>query len=610
MASDTLTRPARGTRPVASRRPVGTIDLIGLVGLGCWAYGLSAIELGHMGSTGLISVLPGVGLIGLVLVVSAFVLQLATDPQDRWRPALYLVVLVVMLDGLPCIVESSGDVPTGYIHVGFIGYILDHGRLLENYDARFSWPGMFAWSALATVTGGRSNALVYLRWTPLALDLAYLLPLRLLLRRCCPNPRTAWMAAAVFVLTNWVQQDYFSPQGFAYVGYLSVLAVLLACTSPRRRPATLDSPVAAADRRSLRRLLAPAPSTVLDLRDPRSRVAVIVLLVVVMGAAVTSHELTPYALVIELAVLAIVGRRVSFTLIAVLVVLSLGYLSFGAENFWANHLSTIFGGVGHVGGSVSSGLVSRTHVSAGHQLVVEGRLVYTAILLGAAAAGALIGRSSGWADWKLVSALAVAPWVLVGLQSYGGEVFIRSLFFSLPFLAILAAEPLVWILERPRIAVGSAVATITVAALVLAASLALIVTRYGNEPFYLTTPTEIAAVRWVDQNAAPGATIAVLNQNLPWRFEDIDRYTFVSYQAKCQGLPGASCLQHVDADYVIMTESETEDAELEGGFSTADVERLVTATLPDAGYRVVLHNADTEVFARSGPSAAATGGGQ
>jgi hypothetical protein len=589
MASETLTHPDHSADisevAIGSRRR-RSIDSLGVAGLICWAYGVATLDVSHMGATGLISVLPGVSLVGLVLVVSAFVLQIADNPDDRLRPALYVVALVVMLDGLPCIVERSADVPTGYIHVGFIGYILGHGRFLQNYDARFSWPGMFAWAALATVAGGRGNALVYLRWTPLVLDLIYLLPLRLLLRRCCRSPRIAWMAAAIFVLTNWVQQDYFSPQGFAYIGYLSILAVVLASTPLHQRAATFG-----------RRLLA---SPAFGASQRRSRAGIVVLVALIMAGVVTSHELTPYALLLELAVLLVVGRRVSTTLIAILLVLSLGYLSLGAENFWANHLSTIVGGVGQVGGSVHSGLIARTHVSAGHQLVVRGRLVYSAVLLGAGALGTLVGRAARWREWKLIAAVAVAPWLLVGLQSYGGEVFIRSLFFSLPFLAVLAAEPVVWMLERPRIAISSVAATATVTALLLAASVALIVTRYGNEPFYLTTPTEIAAVRWVDRAAAPGSIIAVLNQNLPWRFEDIDRYTFISYQAECQGLPGATCIEHVHADYVVITRGETEDAELEGGFAAADIQRFLATSLPDSGYRLVLRSSDARVYARTG----------
>ncbi len=117
--------------------------------------------------------------------------------------------------------------------------------MLPNYDARFSWPGMFAWSALLTVAGGRTQALAFMRWTPLVLDLLYLLPLRLILRNLCPNPKVAWTAAAVFVVGNWVEQDYFSPQGLAFLGFLSVVAVVLA-TGPAgrsRAPGSRGEPI-------------------------------------------------------------------------------------------------------------------------------------------------------------------------------------------------------------------------------------------------------------------------------------------------------------------------------------------------------------------------------
>jgi hypothetical protein len=601
MVTDTLLRlpETTGGRHFATRRRQRRVsDLLAVVGIALWAYALTTVDLARMGDTGLISVLPPVGLLGLALVGVGFVTQVLTDSTDRWRPGTYIVALVVMLDGLPCFLEATGSIPTGYLHVGFAQYILQHGKVLDNYDARFSWPGMFAWSALGTVAGGQRDAMVYLRWAPVVLDLLYLVPLRLILRRCCADPRIAWIAAAVFVLANWTEQDYFSPQGFAYVAYLTVIAVVLVCSEravaagggAAGRIGRLRASLGTVTHRLLGR-----DGRRLALPTTRARIGVTVLLAVVVASVVTSHQLTPYALIIELIVLLAFGRLASPSLLVLLGVLSIGYLSLGAENFWAGHLSDVFGGVGQVGTSVSSGVVQRTHVSEGHELVVGGRLVYTAVLVAIGGLGALIRRRRT-GDRGLVAAMALAPWTLAGVQSYGGEVFIRSLFLSLPFLAILVAEVAVWVAQRARRA-GAVALTVGV----VTSSVALIVTRYGNEPFYRTTATEIQAVRWADSHASDGATLAVLDQNLPWRFEDVGRLNFVSYQALCPAGVDLGCLEKVRADEVIITQGQLRFAELEGGVLPSRFAQFDEA-LTYLGYQRRLDLPDAQVWVHAGSS--------
>ena len=39
--------------------------------------------------------------------------------------------------------------------------------------------------------------------------------------------RAVWAGVWIFFATNWVGQDYFSPQGLVYALYLVVLAILL-----------------------------------------------------------------------------------------------------------------------------------------------------------------------------------------------------------------------------------------------------------------------------------------------------------------------------------------------------------------------------------------------
>ena len=103
--------------------------------------------------------------------------------------------------------------------------------MLENYDARFSWPGTFSLGAvLAGFTG--VNTVDFLRWAPLVFELLYLPPLLVIARCSGVGVRAGWLGVALFYATNWIDQDYFSPQALNYLLYLVVLATVLACWQP------------------------------------------------------------------------------------------------------------------------------------------------------------------------------------------------------------------------------------------------------------------------------------------------------------------------------------------------------------------------------------------
>ena len=51
--------------------------------------------------------------------------------------------------------------------------------------------------------------------------------LLLIARSITHSWRWSWVAAFVFLVTNWYQQDYFAPQATAFVLYVTLIGVLL-----------------------------------------------------------------------------------------------------------------------------------------------------------------------------------------------------------------------------------------------------------------------------------------------------------------------------------------------------------------------------------------------
>jgi len=104
---------------------------------------------------------------------------------------------------------------------------MQYGTVDPNIDAYFNWPVFFIWAALLSQVAGLASPLVLANWTPVVLNAMYLVPLLLIFRAGTSNHRVVWVAMWFFFVSNWIGQDYFSPQGLNFFLYLAVLAVLL-----------------------------------------------------------------------------------------------------------------------------------------------------------------------------------------------------------------------------------------------------------------------------------------------------------------------------------------------------------------------------------------------
>ena len=102
---------------------------------------------------------------------------------------------------------------------------------------RMSWPGLFSATGMAARAMGVSPTWFF-RWAPLVLNLLYLLPVKVIANTTLKRPRAQWLALAVFLLGNWLDQDYFSPQAVDLLLYLAVIAILVRVFGHSRRQAS------------------------------------------------------------------------------------------------------------------------------------------------------------------------------------------------------------------------------------------------------------------------------------------------------------------------------------------------------------------------------------
>ncbi len=193
---------------------------------------LGNVPLGSMTDLGLISVLPARFWIALVLLCVSFCVLVRRGTASAFVLGAHVALLLAMLHATPAILYDTLRYQWAWKHVAITDYVMGHhGVDLSLGNATMvayqDWPGFFTWNALLTGASGLSSPLSYASWAPFVSEALYGLPLMIIFRQLSGDPRVRWSALWIFYLGNWIGQDYFSPQGFAFFLYLVVIAVVL-----------------------------------------------------------------------------------------------------------------------------------------------------------------------------------------------------------------------------------------------------------------------------------------------------------------------------------------------------------------------------------------------
>jgi hypothetical protein len=514
---------ARVTDAVVPGSPATRTDVaVGLLvvaALVLWWTAGGAVDLAAMSDLGLGSVLPPAMWAAMLLVTAAFLVAL----RSGRAPVILLTVVAttVVLHGLGIITEPEMRFSVSWRHIGIADYIGTRGTVDPTLDAYQSWPGFFALFAFVRDVTGLTDPAPLLAWFPVLVNLSYLPPFLVIGRRLLGDGRTVWLGAWIFITSNWIGQDYFSPQGWYLFVYFVIMAVLLAYF--------MDTGEARSGRaaRTVRRL-APRSTGPVALPPPdepasASQRTVLILSVVALAASmVTGHQLTPFALVLGLAALLVLGWS-RLRALPVLVVLGvLLWLGVGAAVYVDGHGEDIRSQVGALGSIFSQTVGERLTGSPGHAAVVRLRLAVTAAFWLLALCGAVRLVRGGRVVGAGLALLAGSAFPLLALQSYGGEALMRIALFASPFMALLAASALVGpISSRPGPRVLGAVAVVAVLSVVT-----FPFTRYGNERMDWYSVSETTTVREMYRVAPAGSVLTSVTGNLPWRYTGYADYDY------------------------------------------------------------------------------------
>ncbi|MEX2553749.1 MAG: hypothetical protein WD627_12205 [Actinomycetota bacterium] len=586
-----------------------------------WADSLQGIALAPMSGLGLISVLPPQTFVALILYAAGFAIALFQPKILAPLLLLQLATWIFMLHGINSLVLTEPAFSVAWRHAGITDYIIRHRSVDPNLDAYFSWPGFFGLSALVTKAAALSGPVALIRWAPVFFNLLYLAPLAVIFKAATTDRRTMWLALWFFYTTNWIGQDYFSPQAFAYFVYLLVLGILLKWFRTKRGE---SAPIA---RRPGR--VAPTPEALVAPReDPetqspesggRERMVAATVAILAFAAIVPSHQLTPFALLLGVALL-VLFRQVTLRGLPTLMAVLIGtWISYMTVTFLAGHLGLVFDPLG-LRESAAVNVERRLQGSPEHLAVVYGRVAMSALVWLLAAWGATRIRRM-LKGYRAHLILVAAPFPLLLLQPYGGEMLLRLYLLILPFCSLFVAG----LFTSRSSSTPPSAKTAGLAALLSFVLLSgFLLARYGNETIDRVTSGEIEAVSRLYELAPKGSLLLAADANLPWKhkhYEDYDYRTLDEYELEFSSEEAlrrsvAEVLERPEgpAAFFIVTKGQKEAVNLLGLPAPTDERQLgfssdrrwlldLENTLKGApNFVTVFANTDAAIFALAGKS--------
>ncbi len=566
-----------------------------------WLAAVPAIDLRRISDIGLIAALPPLSFVALALLIAGFCLALASRPVRTPLLLLYVLVLIIMLYGITALIEEMPRYPVAWLHAGFTEYVMRTGQTAPMLDGRFNWPGFFALTAFAAQAAGLDNALPLMSWAPVFLNLLYLGPLLAIFGAVTADARLRWLGIWFFYLSNHVGQDYFSPQGLNYFFYLTILAILLGWF---RTVVSGDGllwrvpGVRALINRS--RLIAAwlgAEGVPHPAGTPLQRVGLLLIVILLFITITASHPLTPFFVLLAVTLLVVFDRIALRGLPLIMGMILATWITYMTAAFLSGHLDMVIGAFGQVGNIVSSNVTERLDGSPGHVLVTYARLGMTLAVWGLAALGGLRRLRAGQQDLTFVL-LAAAPFTLLILQNYGGEMLLRVYLFSLPFVAFFAAA-----LFFPAQDAGQQGKVFILAGLAGFALLGgFLLVRYGNEKMDYISMDEFQAVAALYESAEPDALLAASSYNLPWKYRDYEVFDYLTLKDEVLLGQTEAVIEALQGEgnphtYLILTRSQEAYLELFYGFTAEDWQRLQDELIDSGQFTVVHRSPDALILA-------------
>jgi len=582
--------------------------LLPLIALFLWSISLQTISLNDMNNLGLISALSPRIIVALGILVICFTLTLQRREVRVSLLAFQLLCIILILYATPNLIEEMPRFTVVYRHAGYTDYIMKTGTVDPYLDIYFNWPGFFVLSALFTKVFGYSTILSYAGWTPLFYNLIYLCPMYVILTSITTNKRVVWLALLLFHLTNWVGQDYFSPQGLNFFLYLVIIMILVKWFRiPPKMQVQLGKDTSFTQK-FFAWLKAPDPQS--SFVEPWQRRGLLCCLILVYALIVFSHPLTPFFTLLSVFALVILRRCYPFWLPFLMTAMTLAWVLIMAQPYVSQHINTIIGTFGDLTGNVPKSITSgNLPGDPVYQVIARMRLYTTLLFWFLAFLGCIKRLRQGHRDVTFFL-LAISGFPLIAAQSYGGEMLMRIYLFTEPFMGFFAAA--LFFDNSPAIAAKPAgkratfpwrTAIIMVANLILLGS--FLFTRDGDERVDYVSYDEWHATQYLYQIAPANAFILEGWNDAPLSFENYGKYDIKSLT---DSLPEAvittnphAVVQFLENEnnshtYMIFSQEQQMHATSWNGLPDDALQRLETDLLQTGKFKLIYRNSDAQIL--------------
>jgi GT2 family glycosyltransferase len=492
-------RVSRASRDAAPHLAVVAAALI------AWGASLAGADLSQIDGLGLVSALPPGYFVALAFLVVGFVAAVSRPIAAPRILGLYVVALIVVIHATAPLLYDEPRYVWTFKHLGVIDFIAQTGSADRDVDIYNNWPAFFALNAWFSRVAGVSAA-SYAEWAQMFFNLANIVALRFALRGLTRDERLIWIATWLFVLANFVGQDYLAPQAFGFLVSLVALGACLRLAPPEGPPLTRVGRWWLAQLQRIRARFVHADAEEPVPLAPLGRSTGLLAIGLCSVAVILSHQLSPLMLLFSIAALALVARRVPLWVPLALLLVEAWWVSL-AWPFLSRHFVLFDPNPAESarpdGGEGLPGLTIVTHAPwVGAALVV-------------ALAGFGLVRRLRAGRWDLAAlALVVGPLAVAGVQSYGGEGRVRLFLFVLPWLCFFAAAAcapaastrLRGTLRGWRLAAASA-----------AIAVCLVFAYFGSEYINRISRDDVQAATWFEDHAPPRSSLASLIGPFPSR---------------------------------------------------------------------------------------------
>lgn len=472
------------------------------VALLLWLFSLPAIDVSQLGDYGLPAALPVTWYLALAGLVAGTIITLRAEAPRGVLLVCYAGALVVVLYGTVPAIAEAPQYSWVYKHIGVTRYLELHGQTDTSLDIYNRWPGFFAVAAMLSRAAGMPNPATYAEWAePLFAGLWALL-IAVAARAVVPSTRVAGTAAILFILTNWVGQSYFAPQALGLTLGLAITVIALS----HRRP--IGGPLA---RWALRVAARVGPEQQRDAGSGSARMPLVATLSILFldAVLVPTHQLTPYIVLLSFVALIALDVVRPRWVVAVMAVFTFGYLALNLA-YVQEHFALLTGINPFRNADYSTGYGDNPLPGiefAGR----AGRAITFLAWIGSGVAVWWLTRRGLFGRALPIAVLALAPFVLVFGQNYGGEISFRVTLFSLPWCCLLIAWALSTV-AKPRLRSG-------LTAAVLATAAVLFVPAFlGLAAINFIRKGEVAASDALYAHAPVGSVIMPAAPNFPTRY--------------------------------------------------------------------------------------------